>query len=243
MKGNELKYFLGCSGWYYKDWAGRFYPEDLAKKKWLQFYSTHFNTVEINNTFYRFPTEKQLENWFNRTPSDFVFTLKANRLITHRKKFQGTKDLVDRFYRLTDVLKEKLGCILFQLPPMLHKDLELLNRIIEQLDLRRNNVLEFRHESWFDEEVYMVLRKNSVGFCSVSAPNLPQDLVATSRNAYVRFHGTNESMYTHLYSQVELEDWGRRIRKLAADKVFCYFNNDYQANAVTNCLQLKEILG
>jgi uncharacterized protein YecE (DUF72 family) len=237
-----MEYFLGCSGWYYNDWAEKFYPEDLAKKKWLQFYSEHFNTVEINNTFYRFPTEKQLENWCNKTPSNFVFTLKANRLITHRKRFQNTKDLVDRFYALADILKEKLGCILFQLPPMLHKDLELLERITVQLGLRRNNIIEFRHESWFDEEVYRILRKHSIGFCSVSAPDLPQDLVATSRNAYVRFHGTSEKMYTHLYSKEEMIEWAERIRKLKVDKVFCYFNNDYQANAVTNCMQLKELL-
>jgi uncharacterized protein YecE (DUF72 family) len=237
-----MDYLLGCSGWYYKDWTGRFYPEGLAKNRWLQFYSEHFNTVEINNTFYRFPTEKQFKNWFNKTPSNFVFTLKANRIITHRKKFQNTKDLVDRFYTLADMLNDRLGCILFQLPPRLHKDFELLKRIIEQLDLRRNNIIEFRHKSWFDEEVYGILRKNSIGFCSVSAPDLPRDLVATSRNAYVRFHGTSDKSYMHLYSNEELKAWSERIQKLKADKVFCYFNNDYQANAVTNCLQLKELL-
>jgi uncharacterized protein YecE (DUF72 family) len=238
-----MEYFLGCSGWYYNDWAGRFYPANLSKKEWLQYYSEQFNTVEINNTFYRFPTEKQLKDWFNRTPSNFVFTLKANRLITHRKKFRDAKELVERFYQLVDVLEDKLGCILFQLPPTVKKDLGFLEKIIEQLDLRRNNILEFRHESWFDSEVYGIMRKNGLSFCSVSAPNLPQDLVATSQNAYVRFHGKNESWYTHLYSQEEMQDWAKRIRKLEVNRVFCYFNNDYQANAVTNCLQLKEALG
>ena len=116
-----MVYFLGCSGWYYDEWQGIFYPDDLPKKEWLQFYSKQFNTVEMNNTFYRFPTEKILKSWFKRTQKDFIFTLKANRLFTHRKRFQDVKGLVDQFYQLADVLSEKLGCILFQLPPTMNK--------------------------------------------------------------------------------------------------------------------------
>jgi uncharacterized protein YecE (DUF72 family) len=235
------KYFLGCSGWYYDHWIGSFYPEDIKKREWLSYYSKFFNTVEINNTFYHFPSIKNLKSWYIRTPRDFVFTLKANRLITHRKKFKETKDLIDRFYELADHLEEKLGCILFQLPPMLKKDIELLESISEQLDLRRNNVLEFRDDSWFCEDVYDFLRKKSIIFCIISAPNLPKDAIKTVDLLYMRFHGKN-NWYKYLYNEEELSEWKNRILNLNPKRIFCYFNNDYHANAIKNCKQLQKIL-
>lgn len=241
MSKMRSKYFLGCSGWYYDHWVGRFYPEDLDKTKWLEYYAEHFNTVEVNSTFYRFPTKRMLRSWYRRTPEDFVFTLKANQLITHKKKFKGTQGLVDRFYQLAELLEDKLACILFQIPPFLSKDIVFLKAVIEQLDLEKDSVVEFRNQSWFCEEVYSLLRENRVGFCTISAPNLPQDLVATSHNAYVRFHGRND-WYRYLYSKGELQKWAEKIQRLEVKNVFCYFNNDYQANAVTNCQQLRENL-
>ena len=116
------RYLLGCSGWYYDHWVDRFYPGNLDKAKWLGYYAEHFNTVEVNSTFYHFPTKRMLRGWYRRTPEDFVFTLKANQLITHKKKFQGTRGLVDRFYQIAELLEDKLGCILFQIPPLLSKD-------------------------------------------------------------------------------------------------------------------------
>lgn len=232
---------MGCSGWYYDHWAGRFYPEDLDKSEWLGFYADRFSTVEVNSTFYHFPTKRMLGSWYRKTPGDFVFTLKANRIITHRKKFQGTRGLVDRFYQLAGLLGDKLGCILFQIPPVMRKDAGFLKGVIEQLDPRMDNVVEFRHPSWFCDEVYSLLRESGVGFCAVSAPELPQDLVATSRNAYVRFHGRDD-WYRYLYSEEELREWSERIQVLDVERVFCYFNNDYQAHAVKNCLQLKGLL-
>jgi uncharacterized protein YecE (DUF72 family) len=237
-----VKYFLGCSGWYYEHWVGKFYPEDLSKQKWLQYYSRNFNTVEVNNTFYRFPTKQMLSSWYKRSPNEFIFALKANWLITHRKRFRDSKGLIERFYQIGDELKEKLGCILFQLPPKMEKDLALLEKILEQLDLRRNNIIEFRHKSWFNKEVYDILRKNSLGFCIVSEPEFPENLVVTARNAYIRFHGKGENWYQYKYSQQELKNWAKQIHKLDANRLFCYFNNDYKANAVINCQQLKELL-
>lgn len=238
----KSKYLLGCSGWYYDHWVGSFYPENLDKAEWLEYYAEHFNTVEVNSTFYRFPTKRMLSGWYRKTPKGFVFTLKANQLITHKKKFQNTQDLLDRFYQLAELLEDKLGCILFQIPPFLSKDTTFLKAIIEQLNPKRNNVLEFRHKSWFCDEVYSLLRESHVGFCAVSAPDLPQDLVTTSHNAYVRFHGRNH-WYRYLYSKEELQEWAEKIRRLEVKNVFCYFNNDYQANAVKNCQQLEKILG
>ncbi|NIR88110.1 DUF72 domain-containing protein [Candidatus Bathyarchaeota archaeon] len=235
------RYLLGCSGWYYDHWVDRFYPEDIDKAKWLEYYAEHFNSVEVNSTFYHFPTKRMLKAWYRKTQKNFVFTLKANQLITHKKKFQGTQRLVDRFYQLAELLEEKLGCILFQIPPFLSKDIVFLEAVIEQLDSERDNVVEFRHRSWFCDEVYSLLRENRVGFCTVSAPDLPPDLEATSHNAYIRFHG-RKNWYRYLYSKEELQEWAERIRSLEVENVFCYFNNDYQANAVKNCQQLKKNL-
>ncbi|XHH09919.1 MAG: DUF72 domain-containing protein [Candidatus Bathyarchaeia archaeon] len=236
-----MEYFLGCSGFYYNHWRGRFYPEKLPKTQWLKYYTSKFNTVEINNTFYRFPTEKLLKGWYNKTPLDFKFTVKANRQITHTRKFHNTKDATKRFYQLSKQLKEKLACVLFQLPPFMHKNLDLLQNIADQMDPEVVNVLEFRHESWWSSEVYDLLREKGLVFCCVSASGLPQDLVRTAGVVYVRFHGRN-GWYGGDYPDVELEVWAQKIRESNAEKVYCYFNNDVNAYAPKNCLTLKSLL-
>lgn len=175
-----MNYFLGCSGYYYNHWKGLFYPETRPKTKWLQYYAQSFSTVEINNTFYWFPTEHFLQDWYNKTPQNFKFTIKANRSITHTRKFHNTQDLTKRFYELASLLKDKLLCVLFQLPPFMHKNLELLETIASQMDPKVVNVLEFRHESWWSSDVYALMERYGLVFCSVSASELPDDLVVTS---------------------------------------------------------------
>jgi len=224
MKKN-LEY-LGCSGWYYDSWKGRFYPENLSKSKWLEYYSNHFNSVEVNNTFYRFPNEKTVEGWFKRTPENFKITLKANQLITHRKRFKDTQSTINRFYKLAKILEDKLGCILFQLPPQKSKDINFLKKATRQFDSAENNIIEFRHSSWFDDEVYDLLNESEVGFCSVSAPDFPNDLIATSHIVYIRFHGIGAEKYRYLYSKKELKEWSDKIRKSSSNNVFCYFKNE-----------------
>lgn len=241
MKNNN-EYHLGCSGWYYNDWKGRFYPEKLNKSKWLEYYSEHFDTVEINNTFYRFPTEKTVKGWYIRTPEDFNITLKANQLITHRRRFKNTGSTIDRFYGLAEILKNKLSCILFQIPPQKSKDINLLKSAIEQLDPSKNNVFEFRHTSWFDDEVYDTLKESNVGFCSISSSDFPEELIITSDFGYIRFHGKCKERYHYLYSEKELSNWGDKIKNKNLKSIFCYFNNDYNANAPKNCQYLKGIL-
>jgi len=232
---------LGCSGYYYNHWKGLFYPETLPKTKWLQYYTQHFNSVEINNTFYRFPTEKLLQDWYNKTPQNFKFTLKANRSITHTRKFHNTQDLTKRFYQLASLLKGKLLCVLFQLPPFMHKNIELLKTIAAQMNPEVVNVLEFRHESWWSSEVYELMERYGLVFCFVSASELPEDLVTTADSAYVRFHGKN-GWYHHYYPDTELVEWKEKMEKSGAKQVLCYFNNDVNANAVKNCLTLKGLL-
>jgi uncharacterized protein YecE (DUF72 family) len=232
---------LGTSGWSYSDWRGKFYPEEMAQREWLPYYAQHFSTVEINMTFYRFPRPETLRGWLDKTPPGFALTLKANRQITHLKKIKGVKSQVRYFYFLADSLRERLGCILFQLPPSLTFDLDLLKDFLLTLSPQYKNVIEFRHESWYREEVYELLRAHNVIFCVVSAPELPDHIVETSEISYFRFHG-RIGWYKYNYSDEELEKWSEAIKKTKAKECYIYFNNDYQAYAVWNCKKLSKLL-
>jgi len=233
---------LGCSGWYYEHWAGTFYPSNLDRGDWLEYYSKKFKTVEINSTFYNFPTPKILKGWTKRTPDDFKLSLKVNRLISHEKRFEGTEELIERFYKLGDKLGDKLGCFLFQLPSDMNRNLKTLEAIIKQFDLEKNNVIEFRHESWWDPRVYALLKENDIAFCIESHPKLPEDIVVTSKNVYFRLHG-RDKMYSSNYSKQDLQELARKIGKIKGKKeVWIYFNNDLDGYAPTNCLQLAKML-
>ena len=236
-----MSYHLGTSGWSYPGWKGKFYPLELPSKDWLSFYAEHFSTVEINMTFYRFPKPETLKGWLERTPPRFTFTLKANRQITHHKKLQNVRSEVRYFYILADSLAERLGCILFQLPPSITFDLDLLKGFLDTLAPQYRNVIEFRHESWYDEKVYDILRAAGVSFCTVSSAQVPRTAVVTSSVAYFRFHGLTGG-YRYNYSNEELGEWGEIIRASKAAETYVYFNNDYQAFAVRNCLKLGELL-
>ena len=188
-----LSWKIGCSGFHYKHWKEIFYPRGLAQTKWFEFYCEHFNTVELNTTFYRFPKLSSLEIWYKRSPEDFLFAVKAHRLITHFKQFQKTDQVIGDFYSLiAEGLKEKLGCVLFQLPPRSVYTEERLDRIINSLDPAFKNVLEFRHVSWWAPEVYKKLSKHKITFCGMSHLELPQDVIQNSPLFYYRFHGVPE---------------------------------------------------
>ncbi len=236
-----MTYHLGTSGWSYTGWKERFYPADLPAKDWLAFYAERFFTVEINMTFYRLPRPATLQGWVERTPPHFTFTLKANRRITHLKKLSRVEADVRYFYILADQLQEKLGCILFQLPPSLTRDLTLLEKFLKTLSPDYRNVIEFRHESWYDDEVSELLRGHGVTFCTVSSARVPPTLYETSSTGYFRFHGLTGG-YRHDYSDEELRDWADRIGRTKAEDIYVYFNNDYQAFAVQNCLRLADLL-
>lgn len=234
-------YHLGTSGWSYPGWSGLFYPEDLSSKDWLNFYSQNFSTVEINMTFYRFPKPETLRGWLDKTPPHFLFTLKANRQITHLKKIKDVHHEVRYFYILANSLKEKLGCILFQLPPSIRFDLPLLKDFLATLSPEYKNVIEFRHESWYDGNVYELLRARKVAFCTVSSAKVPGTVIETADTAYVRFHGLTGE-HRHNYTDDELKEWAEKIKMIQARECFIYFNNDYQAYAVTNAKALENML-
>ncbi len=240
MRGRVI--YLGTSGWSYPGWKGVFYPPDLASKHWLEFYAERFPTVEINMTFYRLPTPGMLKGWCERTPPRFRFTLKAFRLITHLKKLRHVTGDVRDFNKLADGLGEKLGCILFQLPPSVTVDLELLAEFLRTLSAGHRNVIEFRHPSWYDERVFEILRKRRTALCIVPSGRVPSTPVETSELAYIRFHGPGGN-YASSYSDAELAEWAASIGRVKAAECFVYFNNDYQGYAVANCFRLTEMLG
>jgi uncharacterized protein YecE (DUF72 family) len=235
---------LGTSGWHYAGWQGPglFYPEKLPKGRWLEHYCKIFDTVEVNSTFYRLPAESMLLGWYRKSPKGFLFAFKANRLITHVRGLRDVGGLLKRFYQLVSLTKEKEGPVLFQTPPRLKKDLGLLEAFLKQLDKRKRNVIEFRHISWYSDDVYELLSKHKTGFCIVSCPDFPTVLKVTADFAYIRFHG-KLAWYRSSYSDNELRDWAGHIRRLAkkAD-VFGYFNNDWHCYAPQNCAKLKKFL-
>ncbi len=240
-----MRLFIGCSGYSYNEWKGHFYPENLTQDQWLSFYAKEFNTVEINHSFYKFPEQESMGKWHGQVPSDFRFSIKAHRFFTHLKKFNVDEDFMEKldgFQSTLKSLKEKAGCVLWQLPGNLHKNLSKLESFCQRLDMNFTHVLEFRHQSWFDDEVYDLMKENKLAFCSLSAPGkLPEDLIVTHQTAYVRFHGKKE-WYDYLYPHDELEKWEKKLNELKeVEQLFIYFNNDKHGNAVKNARTLKNL--
>lgn len=232
---------IGTSGWHYNDWPGLFYPADLPKRKWLQYYAEHFDTVEINNTFYRQPKPETFTNWHKQVPKNFLYTVKANRFITHIKRLKDAEEPLERFLEGALLLKKNLGPILYQLPPSFHKDLDRLQRFLKVLPKKQIAVFEFRHESWFSKDAYQLLREFNAGFCIHDMPGMEVPQIVTSNVIYVRFHGPT-GRYQGNYSKSALQGWANWIKDNLKNKkaIFAYFNNDYNAYAVYNAKQLKE---
>ena len=236
-------YYIGTSGWHYEHWRDRFYPEKLSKDKWLEFYAARFATVELNNSFYRLPSESAFTTWHNSSPADFTFAVKVSRFITHIKRLKDTGEAVEKFVARAKILKEKLGPLLYQLPPNLHRNDELLESFLSALPREMKHVVEFRHQSWLEEKVFKILHKYDIGFCVFDMPSLSCPLAATADFAYIRFHGSS-GLYFSCYSDEELADWAKKLADLAANlkAVYIYFNNDAEAFAVRNAMTLRNYL-
>ncbi|WP_247339513.1 MULTISPECIES: DUF72 domain-containing protein [unclassified Bradyrhizobium] len=233
--------FVGCSGWRYWKWRDSFYAE-VPQPDWFEHYASAFDTVEINASFYSWPTVANVQAWRRQAGGqDIVYTVKVCEFITHVKKFKGTKTLIRDFGIIADILGERMGCFLFQLPPSFRYTKARLNSIVSQLDPARRNAVEFRHKSWWNEDVYGAFRKAGIIFCSCSGPRLPDELVRTADEVYVRLHGP-ERWYQHNYSDEELLKWASRIKSSAAKRAWIYFNNDYDAHAPQNARTLHRML-
>ncbi|HEX4760278.1 MAG TPA: DUF72 domain-containing protein [Thermoleophilaceae bacterium] len=235
---------VGCSGWNYKDWREVFYPKGLPARRWLEHYAQFFDTVEVNNTFYRLPNRSAVENWVEQAPSGFVFAVKASRYLTHIKRLTNMDEGVRRYYeRIEPLVKSpKMGPVLWQLPGNFQRDDERLSHALEHLPKGRH-CFEFRHPSWFTEDVYRLLRRHRVALVIGDTPERPfQTHEMTAKWTFVRFHYGHRGRNGN-YSKTELEEWAARLREWREEvEVYAYFNNDWNAYAVANALELKRLL-
>jgi uncharacterized protein YecE (DUF72 family) len=236
---------VGCSGWNYKDWRGRVYPEGLPASRWLEHYATLFDTVEVNSTFYRLGSRDAVARWVEQTPDDFVFALKASRYLSHIKRLTNLDQGVRRFYEGVEPLAgtPKMGPVLWQLPENFHRDDDRLANALQGLPAGRH-CFEFRHESWFAPDVYRLLREHGAALVIGDMPTRPfQTYEMTTDWTFVRFHHGARGRRGN-YSEAELERWARRIEEWRSRvEVFAFFNNDWEAFAVKNGLWLRRRLG
>lgn len=230
-----MHWYIGCSGFYYKEWKDTFYPKGLPQREWFSFYAQHFNALELNNTFYRFPQLENLQNWHDKAPAAFRFAVKVPREITHEKTFVETEDLLSEFYNvLQNGLAEKLGPVLFQLPPSFDYSPERLQTLVAQLDTAFINVIEFRNISWWRDEVIELLRKRNITFCSVSYPGLIDNVIVNTRHPYYRFHGVPK-LHRSLYEYDFLKNVIEAISTVHEVKAaYLFFNNTMSGAALEN---------
>lgn len=236
--------YIGTSGWSYKHWKGTFYPTDVKVKDWFAYYQTHFDTVEINSSFYHLPTAKTFEKWRMETAEDFLFVVKASRYITHMKKLLGSEESVDYFLENATELKEKLGPILFQLPPGWALKEERFETFLTTLPTDHRYVFEFRNPTWYDDRIKALLIKHNCGFCIYELDGHISPEWVTSDFVYLRLHGPG-AKYQGSYPNHTLNDWARKCERWKEEgkDVFVYFDNDQNGYAPANALYLQKELG
>jgi uncharacterized protein YecE (DUF72 family) len=229
-----MQLLVGTSGFSYKEWLGRFYPEKHPAAEMLSYYAGHFQTVEINNTFYRMPAESMLEGWCQQVPESFEFTLKAPRRITHDKRLREIDEDVSEFVRRAGLLGRRLGVLLFQLPPNLKKDLLRLQNLLNLVPKDRRFAMEFRHDSWQDEEVYAALRAGRAMLCVTDTDEGDTPYVATSDYGYIRLRRTH-------YDDGDLRGWVERIAAQGLPRTYVYFMHEDEALGTKFAQRLLEL--
>ena len=235
---------IGTSGWSYRSWRGPFFPEKLPARLHLEFYAERFPTAELNGVFYRTPTEDAVRGWADQTPDDFVFAWKASKFITHWKRLKDTArnslDLMESRLRL---LRGKAGPVLFQLPPRFEKDRERLARFLEMLPVRRPYAFEFRHPSWYEDDIIDLLRDNNIALCISDHHDAPSPWLATADHIYVRGHGP-QGRYRDRYSAQALSKWARWLKdqRKRGHHAYVYFDNDQKSAAPKDAARLIELL-
>jgi uncharacterized protein YecE (DUF72 family) len=232
------KVFIGTSGWNYKHWShGRFYPRSCPQSEWLAFYARHFGTVEINNSFYRLPAPQAFAAWAKKTPADFIFAVKVSRFITHIKRLKDPQESVKLFLKNSSRLGKKRGPLLFQLPPQMKADVDRLKGLVGTLSRRRalKVALEFRHETWFTDEIYNMVDKTGWTIVLADWLEAGREIPVVGSFAYIRRHGRT-ARYAACYSDAQLEEDAELATKLArkGKDVYIYFNNDAEAYAIRN---------
>lgn len=236
---------IGCSGWQYRHWRGSFYPPELPQTRWFAHYALHFDTVEINNTFYRLPDAATFEKWRERAPLHFLYSVKASRFLTHMKKLKDPHDPLVRLFDRAQHLGPHLGPVLYQLPPHWPVDLDRLRNFLQ--DLRsvwpdRIHAIEFRDPSWYDDRVLALLDRYQVTLCLHDMKGSASDRIAIGPFVYVRFHGVEQ--YGGAYGDYQLDAWSDWLAARAASgvDVYAYFNNDIGGHAPRDAIRLRQRL-
>jgi uncharacterized protein YecE (DUF72 family) len=234
---------IGTSGWHYSHWSGSFYPASLSSEEYLDYYCQQFKTVEINNTFYQFPEKDTLENWRQIVPSGFVFSVKASRYLTHMKKLTDPEEPLETFLERVSVLADRLGPILFQLPPHWRPNLERLEQFLALLPQEHQYAFEFRDERWLTQAMYDLLRRYQAALCIYHLEGYLSPREVTSDMVYIRLHGPGEA-YQGSYNTQDLAGWAVAISTWhrQGKQIYCYFDNDAEAAAPANATQLSEML-
>ncbi len=234
--------YCGTSGWNYNHWRGVFYPDDLPQSKWLEHYANAFDTVEVNNSFYRLPEQKTFKNWRQHTPENFNFSVKASRYLTHIKRIKEPTEPLHRLLENASGLESKLNIVLYQFPPHWHVDIERLRRFLEMLPAHPRSAFEFRDDSWQCEAVWSLLAEFGVAYCIMDSPDLPLHIKTTCNYAYIRMHSGGEETHGN-YTSEHLRIWADRISTMLENTdVYIYFNNDFRGYAIKNALSLKKML-
>ena len=238
-----MQHFIGCSGFHNKDWKEVFYPKGLPQKKWFEFYCSRFNTLELNTTFYRFPKIEFLQKWYEASPADFKFSVKVPRLITHYKQLNDCRNLLDDFYNAVEEgLKEKLGTVLLQFPAKIAYSENVLQRIIQNLNISFNNVVEFREVSWWNQHVLTTLSAYNISFSGISIKNLPDEIITNAEIIYYRFHGIPK-LYFSQYSKEVIKKFSDELFQKANNKtIYIFFNNTATLAAINNAKELENFL-
>ena len=241
-RGRQIR--VGCSGWNYKHWRELFYPKGLPARRWFEFYAGHFDTVEINNSFYRLPSPETFDKWREQAPPGFCYAVKANRYITQAKKLLDPEEPLDRMMSAALHLGSCLGPILYQLPPSLGLDLERLEHFLAILPKDVTSVFEFRDRSWYVSQTYDLLERYGASFCAHDMPGSATERIAVGPIAYIRFHGCGRK-YWGRYPHDLLLRWANWMTELASvDRpVWAYFNNDIDGHAILDAQTLKAMIG
>jgi uncharacterized protein YecE (DUF72 family) len=236
---------VGTSGWIYKHWRGVFYPPKLPVSRWFAFYAGHFDTVEINNSFYRLPSPAAFDAWRTQAPRGFVYAVKASRYLTHLKKLKDPAKPLHNILSRARRLKSRIGPVLYQLPPYWGCNVERLRAFVERLPLDLTHVLEFRDPSWYVDAVRDVLSEAGVGFCIHDMRGSASPRWVTGPAVYLRFHGPTERKYAGRYGPELLRPWAERIGEWQQDgrAVYVYFNNDDRGFALADANEMRELLG
>jgi len=235
--------YIGTSGYSYKSWDKTFYG-DTPKRLQLEYYLTQFPTVELNATFYRLPSEAMVRGWRERVNEDFVYAVKGSRFITHMKKLSNLDGALDKFFDCIEPMKDRTAVILWQLPGILKKDAARLDEFLSIVPKSYRHAVEFRHRSWYDDEIFAILRKHRVAHVALSSLGMPMNLTVTTDFIYVRFHGLEDGA-AHDYTRAELKPWAEFV-STETEKgriVYAYFNNDINVRAPDNAKMLMEMIG